>query len=59
MVDRSAYYRMQFVAGEADNPDQRVAEDVPQFIARTLNLSIGGMRAVVTFKTPASGYAAV
>ena len=43
-----AYYRMQFAAGEADNPDQRVTEDVPQFIASTLNLSIGGMRAVVT-----------
>jgi putative ATP-binding cassette transporter len=43
-----AYYRMQFVAGEADNPDQRVADDVPQFIASTLNLGIGGMRAVVT-----------
>ena len=43
-----AYYRMQLGSGEADNPDQRVAEDVPQFIASTLNLSIGGMRAVVT-----------
>jgi putative ATP-binding cassette transporter len=39
---------MQLVAGEADNPDQRVAEDVPRFIASTFNLSIGGMRAVVT-----------
>jgi vitamin B12/bleomycin/antimicrobial peptide transport system ATP-binding/permease protein len=44
----SAYYRMQLVAGDADNPDQRVADDVPQFIASTLNLGIGGMRAVVT-----------
>lgn len=44
----SAYYRMQFVAGEVDNPDQRVAEDVPEFIASTLNLGIGGMRSVVT-----------
>ncbi len=47
-LTEGAYYRMQFVAGEADNPDQRVAEDVPQFIASTMNLSIGGMRAVVT-----------
>jgi putative ATP-binding cassette transporter len=47
-LTEGAYYRMQLVAGEADNPDQRVAEDVPQFIASTLNLSIGGMRAVVT-----------
>jgi len=43
-----AYYRMQLAAGEADNPDQRVAEDVPQFIASTLNLGIGGMSAVVS-----------
>src|SRR5439155_17317341 len=43
-----AYYRMQLVAGEADNPDQRLAEDVRLFIADTLSLAIGGMRAVVT-----------
>jgi putative ATP-binding cassette transporter len=47
-LTESAYYRMQLVAGEADNPDQRVAEDVPEFISSTLNLGIGGMRAVVT-----------
>jgi vitamin B12/bleomycin/antimicrobial peptide transport system ATP-binding/permease protein len=47
-LTESAYYRMQLVAGEADNPDQRVAEDVPEFIASTLTLGIGGMRAVVT-----------
>src|ERR1700758_4057223 len=47
-LTEAAYYRMQFVAGNADNPDQRVAEDVPEFIATTLNLGIGGMRAVVT-----------
>jgi putative ATP-binding cassette transporter len=44
----AAYYRMQLVAGETDNPDQRIADDVPQFIASTLNLGIGGMRAVLT-----------
>jgi vitamin B12/bleomycin/antimicrobial peptide transport system ATP-binding/permease protein len=44
----AAYYRMQFAAGEADNPDQRIADDVPQFIVSTLTLGIGGMRAVVT-----------
>lgn len=27
---------MQFVTGEADNPEQRVAEDMPEFIASTL-----------------------
>jgi putative ATP-binding cassette transporter len=43
-----AYYRMQLVAGETDNPDQRLAEDVRLLIADTLSLAIGGMRAVVT-----------
>ena len=43
-----AYYRMQFAAGEADNPDQRIAEDIHLFISNTLVLGIGGMRAVVT-----------
>jgi putative ATP-binding cassette transporter len=47
-LTQAAYYRMQLAAGDADNPDQRVAEDVPQFIASTLSLGIGGMRAVVT-----------
>ena len=49
-----AYYRMQLTAGETDNPDQRIAEDVRLFIAGAnggggaLGLVIGGMRAVVT-----------
>jgi putative ATP-binding cassette transporter len=43
-----AYYRMQLVAGETDNPDQRIAEDLRLFVAGTLALGIGGMRAVVT-----------
>jgi len=53
-LESGAYYRMQLVAGETDNPDQRIAEDVRLFIAGasgaggTLGLAIGGMRAVVT-----------
>ena len=49
-----AYYRMQLTGSESDNPDQRIAEDVPLFIGGTgggtgtLGLAIGGMRAVVT-----------
>ncbi len=43
-----AYYRMQLVSGETDNPDQRIAEDVHLFISRTLELAFGGMRSVVT-----------
>jgi len=53
-LEGGAYYRMQLAAGETDNPDQRIAEDVRLFIAGasglggTLGLAIGGMRAVVT-----------
>jgi vitamin B12/bleomycin/antimicrobial peptide transport system ATP-binding/permease protein len=43
-----AYYRMQLTAGDTDNPDQRIAEDLRLFVAGTLVLGIGGMRAVVT-----------
>jgi ABC-type uncharacterized transport system fused permease/ATPase subunit len=46
------YYRMQLAAGETDNPDQRVAEDVPQFIASTLNLGIGGTGPRITRSNP-------
>ena len=43
-----AYYRMQLVSGETDNPDQRIADDLRLFVTGALTLSIGGLRAVVT-----------
>ncbi len=43
-----AYYRMQLVAGETDNPDQRIAEDVHLLVSHTLTLLTGGLRALVT-----------
>jgi vitamin B12/bleomycin/antimicrobial peptide transport system ATP-binding/permease protein len=43
-----AYYRMQLMAGETDNPDQRIAEDVHLLISHTLTLVIGGLRALVS-----------
>jgi putative ATP-binding cassette transporter len=45
------YYRMQLVARETDNPDQRIAEDVQLLISHALALFIGGLRAVVTLAT--------
>ena len=47
LTDR-AYYLMQLVGGEADNPDQRIADDVRLFVDGTLTLAIGGLRAGVT-----------
>jgi putative ATP-binding cassette transporter len=46
-----AYYRMQLVARETDNPDQRIAEDIQLLVSHTLALFIGGLRAFVTLTT--------
>lgn len=42
------YYRMQLFGGKADNPDQRISEDIEQFIQLTLGLSLGLLSSVVT-----------
>jgi len=47
LADR-AYYRMQVHGGGADNPDQRIAEDVRLFVTRTLSVSLGLLTAVTT-----------
>jgi putative ATP-binding cassette transporter len=47
-LTEGAYYRMQLVAHETDNPDQRIAEDVHLLISHTLTLFLGGLRALVT-----------
>jgi putative ATP-binding cassette transporter len=43
-----AYYRMSLEPNAADNPDQRVAQDVDLFVDDTLTLGLGLMRAVVS-----------
>jgi vitamin B12/bleomycin/antimicrobial peptide transport system ATP-binding/permease protein len=45
---RGTHYRMRTVGDPADNPDQRIAEDLELFTLRTLELSIGVLNAVVT-----------
>jgi putative ATP-binding cassette transporter len=47
LSDRT-YYRMQLMAGDADNPDQRIAEDVRLFVNRSLSLSLQFLSAAVT-----------
>lgn len=42
------YYRLQLTDQGTDNPDQRIAEDVTQFVSSTLSLSLGLLRSVVT-----------
>lgn len=42
------YYRLQLTDKGTDNPDQRISEDVSQFVSTTLTLSLGLLRSVVT-----------
>ncbi len=42
------HYRMQLLGDAADNPDQRIAEDIHMFVEKTLTLTVGLLSAVVT-----------
>jgi vitamin B12/bleomycin/antimicrobial peptide transport system ATP-binding/permease protein len=42
-----AYYRMQLLRSETDNPDQRIAEDIRLLISGTLDLLVGALRTFV------------
>lgn len=43
-----AYYRLRFENGITDNPDQRISEDIDNFIEQTLSLTLGLLESVVT-----------
>lgn len=47
-LDDSNHYRMQLLGDAADNPDQRIAEDIQLFIERTLKIGLGFLNSVVT-----------
>ena len=47
-LDHANHYRMQLLGDAADNPDQRIAEDIQLFVDRTLSIGIGLLGAVVT-----------
>jgi putative ATP-binding cassette transporter len=42
------HYRMQLLGDAADNPDQRIADDIKLFVERTLEIGVGILSAVVT-----------
>jgi putative ATP-binding cassette transporter len=42
------HYRMQLLGDAADNPDQRIAEDIQMFIERTLGIGVGLLSSIVT-----------
>ena len=43
-----AYYRLQLSGNPADNPDQRIADDMKMFVDQSLDLALGFLNAVVT-----------
>jgi putative ATP-binding cassette transporter len=47
-LEGANHYRMQLLGDAADNPDQRIAEDIQMFVERTLTIGIGFLSAVVS-----------
>ncbi len=47
-LSKRAYYSLQLGGNPADNPDQRVAEDLKIFVDQSLDLALGFLNAVVT-----------
>lgn len=42
------YYKLKLSGNDMDNPDQRISEDINQFVTLTLTLSIGLMRQLIS-----------
>lgn len=47
-LGQQTYYRLQLAETRPDNPDQRISEDLNQFVARTLLLSLDLLSNIVT-----------
>jgi vitamin B12/bleomycin/antimicrobial peptide transport system ATP-binding/permease protein len=47
-LEGATHYRMQLLGDPADNPDQRIAEDIRLFIERALTIGVGLLGAIVT-----------
>ena len=47
-LDHANHYRMQLLGDGADNPDQRIAEDIKSFVESTLSIGIGLLSSIVT-----------
>jgi putative ATP-binding cassette transporter len=47
-LSEANHYRMQLLGDAADNPDQRIAEDLKQFVEKTLDIGVGLLSSVVT-----------
>jgi vitamin B12/bleomycin/antimicrobial peptide transport system ATP-binding/permease protein len=47
-LEGATHYRMQLLGDAADNPDQRIADDIRMFIEKTLTIGVGLLGAIVT-----------
>ncbi len=47
-LDAANHYRMQLLGDAADNPDQRIADDLQMFVQYTLTIGLGLLNSVVT-----------
>jgi putative ATP-binding cassette transporter len=47
-LDHANHYRMQLLGDAADNPDQRISEDIQLFVERTLTIGTGLLSSIVT-----------
>jgi len=47
-LQRQAYYRSHHLATPADNPDQRIQQDIASFVGNSLSLSMGVIDALVS-----------
>ena len=47
-TEKDMYYRMEMFSESADNPDQRISEDINLFTARTLSFAVGLLKSITT-----------
>ncbi len=47
-LKRAAHYRMRLLGNPADNPDQRIADDIDMFISSTLSIGVGLLGSIVS-----------
>lgn len=47
-MNKQVYYRLQVLKSDTDNPDQRISEDIGQFVDLTIQLLIGFLKQLTT-----------
>ncbi|WP_294151695.1 ABC transporter ATP-binding protein/permease [uncultured Selenomonas sp.] len=47
-MQHQVYYRLQVLGSDTDNPDQRISEDINQFVSLTLQLLLGFLKQLTT-----------